>query len=230
LISAYHELEEENLDQKSPSPPGWGLMQQARPCSSKKRELLKSPLKIIGWNNLQQHKLRKRTIRLGMLNVQGIRNKTGDIIKGLKELKQDITILTETKKKGNRAETLGPYIHFYSGVSKEKRAKRGVSILVKKRYKRYITTWETINENMIQLHMNLFGKKLCILGIYAISEDESTLVKEDFLGKLNEVIDETGNSREILMAGDFNNRTRRKINNQVVGPIGEEVIMITVIN
>jgi hypothetical protein len=50
----------------------------------------------------------------------------------LEELKQDITILTETKKKGNGVEILGPYLHFYSGVPKEKRARRGVSILVKK--------------------------------------------------------------------------------------------------
>jgi hypothetical protein len=33
--------------------------------------------------------------------------------------------------------------------------------------------------------MNLFGKKLCILGIYAISDDENVLLKEDFFGKLN---------------------------------------------
>jgi hypothetical protein len=70
-------------------------------------------------------------------------------------------------------------------VSKEKRAKQ-VSISVKKTYKRYITTWEANNENVIEVCMNLFGKKLCILGIYAISEDENILVKEDFFGKLNE--------------------------------------------
>jgi hypothetical protein len=35
--------------------------------------------------------------------VQGITNKTAEIIKGLEELKQDITILTETKKQGNGA-------------------------------------------------------------------------------------------------------------------------------
>jgi hypothetical protein len=104
------------------------------------------------------------------LNVQGIRNKTGEIIQGMEELKQGITILTETRKKGNEAEILGFYLHFYGGVPKEKIAKQGVSVLVKKRY---ITTWEAINENMIKLHMNLFGKKLCILGIYAISEDEN---------------------------------------------------------
>jgi hypothetical protein len=31
LILAYQGLEEEKLDQKSPGPPGWGLMQQASP-------------------------------------------------------------------------------------------------------------------------------------------------------------------------------------------------------
>ena len=45
-------------------------------------------------------------------------------------------------------------------------------------------TWEAINGNMIRLHMNLFGKKLCILGIYAISDDENALIKEDFWGEI----------------------------------------------
>jgi hypothetical protein len=121
-----------------------------------------------------------RTIQLGTLNVQGIRNKTGEIIKGLEELKQDIMILTEMKKKGNGVEILGPYLHFYSGVPKEKRAKRRVSIFVKKRYKGYITTWEAVNENMIKLNMNLFGKKLCILGIYAKKKKKNAVEKEDF--------------------------------------------------
>jgi len=32
--------------------------------------------------------------------------------------------------------------------------------------------------------MNLFRKKLCILGIYATSDDENALVKEDFWGEI----------------------------------------------
>jgi len=39
LILAYQGLEEENLDQKSPGLPGWGLMQQASPLLIKKRRL-----------------------------------------------------------------------------------------------------------------------------------------------------------------------------------------------
>jgi len=58
--------------------------------------------------------------------------------------------------------------------------------------------------------MNLFMKKLCILGIYALSDDEHAVVKEDFFGKLNEVIVEIGNWREIVIAGDLNSRTGEK--------------------
>ena len=63
---------------------------------------------------------------------------------------------------------------------------------------------------MIKLHMNLFVKKLCILGIYAISDDENAVVKEDFLGKLNEIIVEIGIFRDVLIAADFNSRTGKK--------------------
>jgi hypothetical protein len=37
LILAYEGLEEENLDQKSPGPPSWVLMQQASPLLIKKK-------------------------------------------------------------------------------------------------------------------------------------------------------------------------------------------------
>jgi putative methionine-R-sulfoxide reductase with GAF domain len=50
---------------------------------------------------------------------------------------------------------------------------------------------------MIKIYINLFGKKLCILGIYAIIDDENALVKDNFFGKLNEVIIKIGNARKI---------------------------------
>jgi hypothetical protein len=42
--------------------------------------------------NLRRHKLCKMTIRLSTLNVQGLRNKTGEIVKSFGELKQDIIL------------------------------------------------------------------------------------------------------------------------------------------
>jgi len=41
LISTYQGLEEENLGQKLPGPPGWGLLQQTSPRSSLKNKKCK---------------------------------------------------------------------------------------------------------------------------------------------------------------------------------------------
>jgi len=74
LILAYEGLEEENLDQKSTGPPSWGLIQQASPLFIKKMKIAKKSIRNTLYRyNLQRLKLRKRTIRLGTLNVQGIR-------------------------------------------------------------------------------------------------------------------------------------------------------------
>jgi hypothetical protein len=48
LIREYQELEEENLDQKSPGPPGWGLMQQASPLLMGKENYYKAHWKYSG--------------------------------------------------------------------------------------------------------------------------------------------------------------------------------------
>jgi len=54
----------------------------------------------------------------------------------MKELKLNIAILMETKKKGSGLETIGGFVHFYSRVSK---GKRGVSIVLKRKFSRRIT-------------------------------------------------------------------------------------------
>jgi len=76
-----------------------GVSAAGQPPAHRKIRLAKKPIgNTRDRCNVRRHKLLKRAIRLGTLNVQGIRNKTGEIIKGLEELKQDITILIETKK------------------------------------------------------------------------------------------------------------------------------------
>lgn len=45
------------------------------------------------------------------------------------------SVLTETKKKGKGNKKLRDYLHFYSGVDKIPRAKRGASIVINKNTK-----------------------------------------------------------------------------------------------
>jgi len=54
-----------------------------------------------------------------------------EITSELGKLKMDVVGLTETKRKDTFSEIAGGYVHLYSGVSKDRRAERGVSTLIK---------------------------------------------------------------------------------------------------
>jgi hypothetical protein len=73
------------------------------------------------------------------------------------------------------------YIHLFSGVKKYERAKRGVSILINKKWKGSIKNWEAIDERTLKLDMNIWGHKLTINGIYAPNEDNGVTVTDKFL-------------------------------------------------
>jgi rRNA processing protein Gar1 len=88
-----------------------------------------------------------------------------EIIREINIMKMDVVVLTETKKKGTGNEILGNYKHLFSGVKKYERAKRGVSILINKKWKSSIKNWEPIDEKILKLDMNIRGYKLTIIGI-----------------------------------------------------------------
>ena len=91
----------------------------------------------------------------------------------------DVIGLTETKRKGTGTEIVRDYVHLYSGVSKDRRAERGVSILIKKKFKKGITNWEAVNENIITVNINRLGTEIMVLCVYAPSNDK--VEKDQFM-------------------------------------------------
>jgi exonuclease III len=156
----------------------------------------------------------------GTWNVQGIRRKMEEITSELGNLKMDVIGLTETKRKGIGTEIVRDYVHLYSGVPEDRRAEKGVSILIKKKFKKRITNWEAVNEN-ITVNINHLGTKITVLCVYALSNDKANLEKDQFYEKLIETLVNIGTTREIILLGEFNGHTGKKANNQVVGPYGE---------
>jgi len=71
-------------------------------------------------------------------------------------------------------------LHFNCGDPKEKRAKVGVSILIKTLQEIYYDL-EGSKWKCDKVTLELILKKFCILGIYAISDDENAAVREDLL-------------------------------------------------
>jgi len=70
---SYQGLEEENLDQKSPGPAGWGLMQRASSSLITKKNAKKPNIRPRKADRDRRPKLRNRTLKFGTWNVQGCR-------------------------------------------------------------------------------------------------------------------------------------------------------------
>ena len=138
-------------------------------------------------------------MKFGTWNLQGCRNKIEEIIREINVMKMDVVVLTETKKKGTGSETLGNYIHLFSGVKKYERAKRGVLILINKKWKGSIKNWEAIDERILKLDMNIWGYKLAIIGIYTPNEDNGVTVKDEFFANLNEEIVKSDSGRQLIL-------------------------------
>jgi exonuclease III len=65
-------------------------------------------------------------------------------------------------------------------------------------------------------------RKVTIIEIYVPSENEKINTKNQFFTKLNGIIADIGNTRELFLFGDFKHRTERVINSKIVGLYGKE--------
>ncbi|XP_044745289.1 uncharacterized protein LOC123307136 [Coccinella septempunctata] len=163
-------------------------------------------------------------MNFGTWNVQGMKDKVVEISRECESLRMDIVVLTETKKKGIGSEILDNYVHIFGGVPKDQRAKRGVSLLIHKKHKHKITDFESVSENIIRVNMNLFQTPVTILGVYAVSNDEPSNIKDEFFERMNDEISKIGKSREVILLGDLNSRVGQRVQSKVVGPYGETTL------
>ena len=80
------------------------------------------------------------------------------LIREIDSLNMDIVVLAQTKKNGKGVEKKGKYMHKFSAVLKQERPKRGVVVLIKEKYGRYVGNYERI----ITVNIKLRSKTLLI--------------------------------------------------------------------
>lgn len=167
---------------------------------------------------------RKRTFHFGTWNVQSFANKKSQVQKEVERAGLDLVVLTETKLKGKGQELSGEYVHIWSGVGRDMRARAGVSVLIKKRHKDKITHCEEISERFIRVDLNVFGRGVTVIGVYGPGNSEPTRVKEEFEEDFRLVLEKIRGSDEIIILGDFNARVGRQVGSRVIGRCGEEQV------
>lgn len=161
---------------------------------------------------------------IGTWNVQGINMKRIEVFEEIKKMKVGIAVLSETKKKGQGVEEINDYIHIYSGVNKEFRAKKGISIAVLKKYKNNIKSWSCVSENLLTVDFKIKGIEMVVVGVYAPNDNAPELEKDKFFNQLTTVLDGIPNRKDVFLLGDFNSRVGRLEQDEVVGRYGEEVV------
>ncbi|XP_030751031.1 craniofacial development protein 2-like [Sitophilus oryzae] len=186
----------------------------------------------------------KRTLRIGTWNIQGIATKR-EVFKEMERYDMDIIALTETKKKGKGTEEKDGYVHIYSGtevyhkvpkytiryrstiytaVPKEERARGGVSLAIRKKYKKFIKSWDQINHRLLQVDVDVRNHSLVVIAAYAPTDEAPAAEKDTFFFDLTTALEKIGSRKEVILIGDLNGRTGFKLNDPVVGRYGEHIV------
>lgn len=152
---------------------------------------------------------RAEVIKIGVWNPRGLSNKEIELQKELENMKVDVAIIPETKKKLKGSYELDKYTIIYHGVPQEKRAAAGIAILTNKIWTKKIHSYEFINERIIKARFRIQRGYMTIIGVYS-PEEGRVEETEQFYDNLQKVIDKTNANDYIVIAGDLNARVGNK--------------------
>lgn len=101
------------------------------------------------------------------------------------------------------------YTYIYSEVDRDKRAKRGVSIAIRKNLKKNIKSWEPVNEYKIRVDMRIKGYDCVILGIFIFTHVKLKQRRErQFLRDVNGLTRTTTTEKRMYLNGRFQCKNR----------------------
>lgn len=55
-----------------------------------------------------------------------------------------------------------------------------------------------MRKNIIKVNLNMWGERIGLLGVYVVSDDKPESVMDEFFEKLDEVVTDMGNTRDII--------------------------------
>ena len=201
-------LEDGNLDNKRPGPPGWGFGVRLAPYHSKNKLASKSQYESAGRINGNRHKRVKRNmnkINIGTWNVLTLLKpgKMQELSEQLEKVKMDIVALQEIRWNGDGIINKKNFVLYYSG-SQKKKGQAGTGFFVKKKYQNTVIDFEPYNERLCKLRIQSKYNKLTLINTYAPTEEKSTEMKEQFYEDLQNLIKKVPKSDTVIVLGDFN--------------------------
>jgi exonuclease III len=106
-----------------------------------------------------------------------------------------VAVLSEANEKGKG---FHPFLE-----RGQQSANAGVSVVLDKKYETHTTYWNSINDRIGTVKLNIFGRKMNILGVYAPTNSYTEKAKDKFWETLKDCLDKIFSTSEIFLMGDF---------------------------
>ena len=167
------------------------------------------------------------TLIFGTWNVRAINGKELELTEEMDRYKIDVLAVTETKKKGQGVENVGPnHILIFSGVNEKDRAKAGVGLLIHKSQEKLVESWNFISPRILEVNIKTKGRDIKLLVAYGPNEDANKDEKDIFENDLQLAAEKLNNKQELMVLGDLNARVGNNIETAggVIGKEGETTI------
>ena len=158
----------------------------------------------------------------GTWNVRAINGKELELTEEMDKYKIDILAITETKKKGQGVENVGPnHTLIFSGVEEKERARAGVGLLIHKSKEKLIESWNFISPRILEVNIKPNGRDIKLLIAYGPNEDANKEEKDIFENDLQLAAEKLKNRQELMVLGDLNARVGNNVETSS-GAVGKE--------
>jgi Reverse transcriptase (RNA-dependent DNA polymerase)/Endonuclease-reverse transcriptase len=141
-------------------------------------------------------------MRIGIINVGTLRDKTEEIVELMKERKLDIMGLCETRLQGKgRKKIHEDYVLLHTG---SERKQHGVAFIVSSRIGDKIADVKHISERMMGISIKEGDSYLDLIQVYAPQQGRPEAEKDTFYEELQELADRMPHRESLLIIGDLN--------------------------
>jgi hypothetical protein len=162
-------------------------------------------------------------MKIGMWNVGGIGPKKLELLEEMEQMKIDILVVTEKKKKGKGSEEVGKYYFIYLGIQKEKMAASGIGIMIKRSLKKRIIPYSWVSDRIVTLKLRTGRSHCLIIGVYDPLQSQIK-VNEKFYTQLQKCTETAGKKDYIMLTGDLNAIIGDLTIPKLIGPHVESIL------
>jgi len=111
----------------------------------------------------------------------------------------------------------------YCGVRANQWASSGVTIAIRKDWKRKIQDYTCISDRIIETRIKVLNRNFTLVGVYAPVEGKEQDT-EEFYRELQQIMDKIPKKENIIVAGDINGRIGYQPIPECIGTHGEQVL------